>query len=1704
MKLNYIKNDTIEKIIIFSGQKEHYRELLNKNPLSEELLQFWNEEEYEKIKNKPIEFVDYQIHNDDTIEEIKKKIIIAFNKEISYEEIYIFGTFSYKKDLPTLFNELTNNLREELTNPILNSFLTNLGQKFEGKKEVFQLHDLGFIKSISKIKKPIGQKFNKNPYKFTANPYKNQIWKIDKNEISTMQKDLLFNNGHLLNGEINLILARDILPLIDEVKECIEIYYPFIFKKEIESLTSFEKNLPSLVKESNSLISKAFVQKIQSIDLMYSFNKFDTRLKIQPDGEGISEIKIKINQPTKINLPIEVLFKLINTSEQFPIIRLNEGVKKEKLCKLFSKEITNKGEKVPYINRASYVKYLKIMTSGKNISVICIGKLEEKKIPILCEISNKGIIEISFQANNIYTIKQIEDLFITYANPVLTIIKQFISESGYNLQIFSSLYDNNVEILNANYILTVSLEKALRLNKNIGCISQIVNIIANNPKTGYVMRYKKVSNYNEMNAINSYIVDLLNENYTGETIIYYIQENFNMTKTEAQEAFTQIIRELNLEAQLYENRQLRVKDSPGFPSFIKLDSFSNNITFEINKINNIQYIPSISIYMKAILLLGQQLIENEHITNLCKKELKTDENKIVDIEVEEIEDDELEFMDDIFDIEEMEEEEEDEEESEQIGGNEIMEERIENMPLTNPNYFFNKMYSKDPVLFLKKKQGNYNAYSRMCPSNVRRQPVLLTNEEKENIDKKYPNSYDEAIHYGSSKNKQFWYICPRYWCLKNNTSLSQEDVDRGECGGKEAIIPNDAKKVPKGKFIYEFSADSEHKDGNGKYIQHYPGFITGKNHPDNKCMPCCFKSWDSPEQLKRRKECLNPDVENKDNQKEEDLDEYIKGPDKFPIQKGKYGFLPIPIQQFFQLDSNECKKTKNKNDIKPEITCEIRKGVEISNKQSFLGCISDLYGDYSGETLSISQMREKIGDLITLDLYVTLQNGDLIQIFSNTDQKVNLEKYENTKLFKKTKNKLLLKQVIRSYENFQSFIRDPNSIIDYTYLWDFVCNNKSPLFEQKPINLVILEISTQDNTNNVELICPTNYYSNMFKNDNHWDRKGCYILIKKNEYFEPIVSYYDKSSKKNEKKIKITKLFNIRSNANPEIKSTLTRLFTYFQSYCIPFPSISPTIYKYKENHNLFVLTNEVRKIKASILKYVLNYDIKVVGIICEINNQKGYLPCFPSNVIDEDMPTKFLDEIDLWNSYSETIQFLKMIKKKNKNILCSPVGKVEEDGLTIGLLTETNQFIGINKPEENVNDGLLVLHKGNYILSDVKSILGKNKDTERKKLIQNIYLEKNFFTSFRNTMRILLNQYSYISQKEDILKIINNSSILYFDKLQKIIIMLMEILNSYVEFVPFDDELLESLQAVQTCYFDCKKPFCMKSKENDNCILLIPDTNLFNGKSNKEIYYGRLADELIRFSRIQSYIFEPNVFLSFSKINYKLRDDEIIMDQNILTKEYFEYIDSQPKLQGNLKTTYDTAEPYKSLPYSSFIEKCIVVKNKTVSGVFKNIFPDQTREHIYTYNSLCSYSLMQFIIQKYLDIPNVSISEIKEKLLKMYEEYNKNIEKYYSKSIIEIQKQIISDFYILNELDIWFLCIFYKIPLLLFKFNKLKNEFQIKKVKHGEKYVFIEHVNIGNSYKLFLRENNILFPEDLIEKINEKKTIYSDPVDFFENKPNI
>ena len=83
---------------------------------------------------------------------------------------------------------------------------------------------------------------------------------------------------------------------------------------------------------------------------------------------------------------------------------------------------------------------------------------------------------------------------------------------------------------------------------------------------------------------------------------------------------------------------------------------------------------------------------------------------------------------------------------------------VRGMNLTNPNYFFERMYNRDPKLFLKKKSGKFNAYSRICAHNMRKQPVIISQEEKDKIDRLHPGSYSEAIKYGSSQETQQYYI----------------------------------------------------------------------------------------------------------------------------------------------------------------------------------------------------------------------------------------------------------------------------------------------------------------------------------------------------------------------------------------------------------------------------------------------------------------------------------------------------------------------------------------------------------------------------------------------------------------------------------------------------------------------------------------------------------------------------------------------------------------------------------------------------------------------------------------------------------------------------------------------------------------------------------------------------------------------------------
>ena len=1002
------------------------------------------------------------------------------------------------------------------------------------------------------------------------------------------------------------------------------------------------------------------------------------------------------------------------------------------------------------------------------------------------------------------------------------------------------------------------------------------------------------------------------------------------------------------------------------------------------------------------------------------------------------------------------------------------------MQLSNPNYFFNRMEKRDPVLFLKKKQGAFNAYSRMCPSNVRRQPVILTKAELDKIDKEHPGSYDQVIKYGSNPKKQYYYICPRYWCLKDNTSLTQEEVDAGVCGGKDAIIPFGARKVPPGKAIFEFNADSEHKDDDGSYIKHYPGFIPGKKHPDGYCMPCCFKSWDAPQQVERRKECRVIDTEEQTDSPDSlvrvasnEAEDYIKGNEKFPLDQNKWGFLPLSVQKFLNTDNKECQISSTNSNIKPFHMCLLRHGVEKNSTQSFIACIADLFVSESkswkkdhGETIpTIKEMKQIFKKSLNLDIFITLQNSNLIALFYN-EKDVDIDDYESSDLYKKIdtqdeKQVAFMEKAICSYENFLEFLDSDDVIIDYRYLWDLICRPNNNLFE-KGLNLIILEIINDDSTENIELICPTNHYVSKYFDP----RKNSLLLIKKEVegvyYYEPIYSYLDV-----ETKFIVKKTFNEYSKLLPNIKIMLRKIKDYTNNNCGILPSM-PRVYTFKENLSLKELIKQLKLINSEIRYFVLNFNGKVIGLKISVDSKTGFISCRPSSLILNESREidnfKFINDDDIWGSYDETLSFLNFINSKNKKIPCKVSAKIEEDELIVGFLTETNQFIEINEPVENIDDGIPVIKNNNYVVADSDTILSSKIDTKRLEHVKKIKIEKNFYNVFRNTLRILLNKFENRKLRNKIKDIVNAPYILYYEKLELVIEELHNLLDEYIDFYKYKMADILKIDTISMCLTsrDCEKSWCIRS-ESGICKINLPKINLITGKDNSEIYFGRLADELVRYNRIKLFIFDPKTFLSFSDVKYNLNENEVILLQSLLTQEYFENLIPMIKNPFVKSLTFDTANPLITQKYgkkiisASLIEttldKCLLKKTDKITGKWSKFLPKIYYEQSYNNLAICTFALIKNIIQTYTK-KDVSIEEIKEILVA---EYTKLISELGEKNIYEIlftqgkinmirqvqhgqlslENMIMSDNYFLTNLDLWLLSLFYKTPIIFISSTK-------------------------------------------------------------------
>jgi hypothetical protein len=789
--------------------------------------------------------------------------------------------------------------------------------------------------------------------------------------------------------------------------------------------------------------------------------------------------------------------------------------------------------------------------------------------------------------------------------------------------------------------------------------------------------------------------------------------------------------------------------------------------------------------------------------------------------------------------------------------------------------------------------------------------------------------------------------------------------------------------------------------------------------------------------------------------------------------------------------------------------------VEKNLNKSFLACIIDAlyYAEYNSDKEPIplldvsSFIEERLLNAFDLDSFLQFQNGTLYDNFAKKTTKSFSSidaKYKTTKLYLKSQgeyddNKKFFMNVLAAYENFCDFLRNEKSYVDYTYLWDLICT-PNPMLFQEGLNLLILNIPDTDSTTNVEFICPTNHYSK----EVYDSRRRSLILLSRDDMFEPVYEYKDI-----ETRINVQKTFSEYDRyRSPAMHAVITQVVKpLIREHCSP---SKLRTYQYKTPDLLEDLIKKINARRYKIEYQVRNLRGKVVGLLAtDPKGTTGFIPCYPT-VLNTNLKKEFVyTNDDIWHTYYNTLKFLNRWYKIKKPIRnqeqrpCSPEEpfcKVVEDEVIVGFLTNTNQFIPISDREpNNVHDSLPQIENNDYLLADNSIAVPKNKyDVDRINYSKQIKLENNFYSAFRSAVRILLNDYSNLAiQKQLIQEITGKSemSTMYSDKLVKVVELLKMLTKDRIRFI--DEVEIDENDLVASCLSlndlnKCNKnPACFYSK--DNCGLNLPRMNLLSPDTdNATLYYMRMADEMIRYNRIKTFIFQRKNYLMFETLGYNLRYNEIIILGSLITQQYFESrVPSKQTL--NLMNAYDTTNPINKRKQIELTVDQIkeIYKDEEIEIVpdrlsplkylaLRNCFPSRSIQITYPPMANATFQFAKDIIRQ-TGRTELSSNDIRQKLVELYREYvdrykikiadiliqqgKKTFGSYVKSGSLLVEHMIYTEGYYLTNMDLWLLLDHYQIPSILISHKPLletgynSKEFALyvdTENSFSQKYVFI------------------------------------------------
>lgn len=1140
---------------------------------------------------KDVTYVNHRINANDTIQTFRKKLRVY----LGLNNLYIWYDRQIKNDPAVIYHFITNIFRkssqmrsEVFTEYVKTYFALNI-ETPRGMIDKREATKILFSKSIKNVKESLCFTYTFDGYieYFNVDPTR----KRQEKDFST------FSLSNSLSLLLNNFQVRDDLFYV--IEKGASLYFPFEEQK---------KTSPDDVKLITTV--EGMEKAVDMVDVPADVDTSTIVNYLHIKGENMGGNGV---------LNLEPLFNELDATIDVPFIKYKTPLNVfYKICKKSLSAISPEDiEKWTQISSTKDDKSFLIVKMRFNSVAYCSVSVNvDLSYNIKINISVKEGERISAVEAFLPKVnKLLEKISNVYPNSFIPLIPKDILKSSTEtsivrvVQIITSctLTKKSVKVANENF------EKTVREH-----MYPYFNVIENIDKSILHLQYKKVNNYTKFTNVGSFIS--MRYMMPRDDLVKQVEINFMMSTEEAEKEVDSWFAAHTMELEVNKTKLfIRPKNDSLVNIKIRL---KNNIDLKymVNGLTSSEMGNDIELLIKKLLVMSNQKIKKGVDASVLEK-LEAKEPLIiqeVDVSVSVGEGEGYYDGDAGDDDEDAGDEVEDEDMKALLLGFEkeldsLNNNKKEELPIPVvaqkkqtkiKGYVLNKLYEADVKLFDYEVPPDVKRrdYASVCGWVDRRQPVVVSDGELDNINKKFPGAINGHVKSGSTAELQDKnnYICPKIWCPVSKVALSHEDYVKY---GNKCPYP----EIEEEPIL--FATKSFFGEGDaGLMKERYPGFLDKSIHPDKLCLPCCFKV--RPDKGNRNKKRGDQCVPNPQQAQEEVGDfgkeKYILGTNSFPLESGRYGLLPIQLVEWLKQGDKQGNRHDGTGGMTEATNAVFRRGVPLS-QQSYGEALVTVLDNPNISTTA--KLYEVILDNIDVLTYIGLENGRIMKMFIDTTTTVyekesfmrfyewfkqqkkyilnmNLERLiveieEAGKTFDKDRllhhQEVLREYIIyQSFMNFKEYLGNDRIAKEHLVLSDLISNNLLKVVNINRYNIVHMEYNAD--TEKIYFNCNVN------KVDGYDMNYPFVFLLKRHVFYEPFVHV-----RLNGGSVEASTKFDYR-DSNPMLK----KIISFVTKNCVD------------KRPPLKNLMNYLKGIGYKVKYVVLDYGYKTCGLVL---NQNIYLP---------------------------------------------------------------------------------------------------------------------------------------------------------------------------------------------------------------------------------------------------------------------------------------------------------------------------------------------------------------------------------------------------------------------------------------------------------------------------------------------------------------